>query len=85
MGMPKGSRWKRLAIFSDEVNSDNAPLLGRILQAHWIEIEWWSRPIRPTLATCDRPVYKTVDWLMVPRGDWPFAYVLAKDIGVCLQ
>jgi len=84
MGMPRGSRWKRLAIFSDEVNSHNASLVGRVLRAHRIEIEWWSRPIRPTLSTADRPVYKSVEWLMVRRGDWPLAFVLAKYCGVTL-
>lgn len=85
MGMPRGSKWKRLAVFSDEMNADNAPVVSSVLRAHGIETEWWSRKLRnENHGLTMRPVYRTVDWLMVRRGDWPLAYVLAKECGVSL-
>lgn len=91
MGMPKGSRWKRLAVFSDMVNIASAPVVARVLRAHRIEIEWWNRTVvsksergtAPQLGRDEHPLAE--EWLMVRRGDWPLAYVLAKDIGVNME
>lgn len=92
MGMPRGSRWKRLAVFNDEMNSDKAPALCAELRARHIEIEWWERTISAVYGpgTARNPISNLcrdrsdVSWLMVRRGDWPLAFVLAKDMGVRL-
>jgi len=93
MGMPKGSRWKRLAVFNDDINSDIAPALCAQLRMHRIEIEWWQRTVKETKNKESRTGCRTIGrewhpkneaWLMVRRGDWPFAYALAKDYGVTL-
>ena len=93
MGMPKGSKWKRLAIFSDEVNSGIAPDVSHLLWANKIEYEWWKRTIPATryapirtgphaMGRADHPLNE--EWLMVRRGDCPMAFVLAKARGVAL-
>lgn len=94
MGMPRGSRWKRLAVFSDEVNQAHAPALSQVLRANQIELEWWHRSaprgkgkgrclcVVDNLMRDGHPLSE--EWLMVRRGDWPMAFVLAKDMGVRL-
>lgn len=91
MGMPRGSRWKRLAVFSEDVNADDRVLaLSHVLRAHQIETEWWKRTVpsmgsrgtAPQLCRDHHP--KAEEWLMVRVGDWPLAYVLAKDLGISL-
>lgn len=94
MGMPRGSRWKRLAVFSDLVNPEIAPDVWHLLWANRIEIEWWRRSVqrgkgpRPSrnpinnLMRDDHPHGE--EWLMVRRGDWPMAFVLVKALGVSL-
>lgn len=92
MGMPRGSKWKRLAIFSDVVNTEYSQGLFPVLRAHGIEIEWWNRTVargqgqyhaRNPIDNLGRDASPTSEsWLMVRRGDWPLAYVLAKDCGV---
>lgn len=94
MGMPRGSKWKRLAVFNDTANSDKAPVLCSVLRAHQVDIEWWSRTIASTYGpgTARNPIDNLCrdrhplneEWLMVRRGDWPLAYVLAKSCGVAL-
>lgn len=94
MGMPRGSRWKRLAIFTYETNSDKAPALCAELRARHIEIEWWQRTITSVYGngTATNPVNNLgrdlhpldEQWLMVRRGDWPLSFVIAKDMGVRL-
>jgi hypothetical protein len=92
--MPRGSYWKRLAVFSDEVNQEHAPDVARVLRAERIEMEWWHRSV-PTgqgkgraLCVVDNlgreghPLSE--EWLMVRRGDWPMAFVIAKHFGVSL-
>ncbi len=93
MGMPRGSRWKRLAIFSDAINADAAPRIEEVLWSERIETEWWARTIPATKNGAVRcgpqamgrdyhPLSET--WLMVRRGDWPVAFVVAKQLGVSL-
>lgn len=93
MGMPRGSRWKRLAVFSDEINNTKAEDVSHMLWANRMEYEWWERtipatengPIRTGPQTLGRAYHPLNEaWLMVRRGDWPMAFVLAKDIGVSL-
>ena len=93
MGMPRGSKWKRLAIFSDNVNSDIAPALCAQLRMHRVETEWWQRTIPADHCKAVRCGPQQIgrdwhplneSWLMVRRGDWPLAYVLAKDYGTVL-
>ena len=92
MGMPRGSKWKRLAVFSSAVNADYNEAIWPIFRAHKIEIEWWERtvkrgggkyPARNPIDNLGRDASPTSEsWLMVRRGDWPLAFVLAKDCGV---
>jgi hypothetical protein len=94
MGMPRGSRWKRLAVFSNIVNPDSAPDIDHLLWANRIEMEWWNRSVprgkgpRPSrnpinnLMRDEHPHDEAR--LMVRRGDWPMAFVLAKSLGVSL-
>ncbi len=94
MGMPKGSSWKRLAIFSDEVNNEFAPRLCEVLRSERFEVEWWERtvsrgkgkiPARNPINNVMRDVNPINEsWLMVRRGDWPMAFVIAKRMGVIL-
>lgn len=94
MGMPRGSRWKRLAVFSSEINSDKAAIAAHVLRSGGIDVEWWTRTIksRTHRGTATNPVNnlgrdlhpKSEEWLMVRRGDWPMAFVLVKDYGVYL-
>lgn len=93
MGMPRGSKWKRLAIFSDEVNPGNAPEATHLLWANRIEYEMWKRTVPATHYTHTRTGPQAVgradhplseEWLMVRRGDWPMAFVLVKELGVSL-
>lgn len=95
MGMPKGTRWKRLAVLSDVVNQEHGPDLAHLLWANRIEYEWWNRSA-PKGAGNGQRARCTVDnlmredhihgeeWCMVRRGDWPIAFVLAKSLGVSL-
>jgi hypothetical protein len=96
LGMSKGSSWKRLAVFSDadEVNQEHAPDLARVLRAARIDTEWWHRSISAGKGTgralsmhnLGRDAHPlSEDWLMVCRGDWPMAFILAKDLGVMLE
>lgn len=93
MGMPRGSKWKRLAVFSDAVNDDKGPDIADLLWANRIDAEWWKRSVprgkgNGHRARCvvdnlmreDHPLSE--EWLMVRYGDWPMAFVLAKAIGV---
>lgn len=93
MGMPRGSKWKRLAVFSDLVNRGNAPEASHLLWANRIDYEWWKRTIPATehmpirtgpqaMGRADHPLSE--EWLMVRRGDWPMAFVLVKELGVSL-
>lgn len=95
MGMPRGSRWKRLAVFSDLVNEgDKAAIASRVLRAKGLDVEWWHRTVPRGKGT--HPARNPIDnlmrdespiseeWLMVRRGDWPLAFVLVKDYGVSL-
>jgi hypothetical protein len=94
MGMPRGSKWKRLAVFTDEVNSDIAPRLSEVLRSERFDVEWWQRTV--TRGKGPRPARNPVGnlmrdespvgehWLMVRRGDWPMAFVIAKHLGVSL-
>ena len=94
MGMPKGSNWKRLAIFSDVSNNAIAPDIAHLLWANRIEYEWWQRTVpaahgpgtaRNQVSNLGRDVHPNgEEWLMVRRGDWPMAFVLAKALGVSL-
>ncbi len=94
MGMPRGSRWKRLAVFSDEVNQEHAPELARVLHGRRIEMEWWHRSVPRgqgkgrALCVVDNLMRdghpQSEEWLMVRRGDWPIAFVLAKNLGMTL-
>lgn len=93
MGMPKGSKWKRLAIFSDMVNSANGPDISHLLWANRIEYEWWARTVPAKHYGCVRFGPQQIgrdyhphseEWIMVRRGDWPMAFVLAKDLGIVL-
>ncbi len=94
MGMPRGSRWKRLAVFSDEVNNETAPRLCEVLRSERIETEWWQRtvtrgkgkyPARNPVDNLGRDAGPTSEsWLMVRYGDWPMAFVIAKTLGVSL-
>lgn len=95
MGMPKGTRWKRLAVFSDAINNQHAPHMAHVLWANRIETEWWKRSVPRgegnghharcvvnNLGREDHPLSE--EWLMVRCGDWPMAFVLAKSVGVSL-
>ena len=94
MGMPKGSTWKRLAVFSDARNNDVAPRLCEVLRSERFELEWWGRtvprgkgkyPARNPVGNLMRDASPTGEqWLMVRRGDWPMAFVIAKHLGVSL-
>lgn len=94
MGMPRGSRWKRLAVFSDEVNNEHGEVVCNVLRAKSIEYEWWQRTVKRGQGThhARNPINNLMrdaspiseHWLMVHRGDWPLAFVLAKDRGVSL-
>lgn len=94
MGMPKGSNWKRLAIFSDAINSASAPDFCHLLWANRIEYEIWQRTVpavngsgtaRNQVSNLGRDAHPlSEEWLMVRRGDWPMAYVIAKEFGVRL-
>lgn len=94
MGMPRGSKWKRLAVFSDVINSDKATIAARVLRAKGLDVEWWHRTVPrgcgvrsarnpiDNLMRDESPISE--EWLMVRRGDWPLAFVLVKDYGVSL-
>lgn len=93
MGMQKGSRWKRLAVFSDDRNNMIAPVLTSQLHARHIQTQWWKRTVKATICAPPRTGPQMIgranhpqseEWLMVRIGDWPLAYVLAKDLGVSL-
>ncbi len=92
MGMRKGSKWKRLAIFSDAVNSDDAGRVAEVLRASSLEIEWRRltipatryevRPQEQRLGRAPHPLSE--EWLFVRRGDYPLAFVIVKSLGVSL-
>lgn len=95
MGMPRGSQWKRLAVFSDILNQEHGPDIAHLLWANRIETEWWKRsaargegngqPARCVIDNLMREDHPhSEEWLMVRRGDWPMAFVLAKALGVSL-
>lgn len=94
MGMPRGSKWKRLAVFSDAINQEHAPDIARVLRANRIEMEWWHRSAPrgqgkgDALCVVDNLMREghplSEDWLMVRRGDWPMAFVLAAHLGLSL-
>ena len=94
MGMPRGSRWKRLAIFSEKINSDKAVRISEVLRASSIDTEWWHRtvprgrgqyPARNPVSNLMRDASPVAEeWLMVRYGDWARAYIIARDMGVSL-
>lgn len=101
MGMYKGSKWKRLAIFSDVFNNEvDCPRLCDLLRAEFggASYEWWSRTVPHGQGTrpanhgpmgsgdyIDRDESPTNEaWLMVERGNWPLAFIIARDCGVSL-
>lgn len=94
MGMPRGSKWKRLAVFNDQVNIKHAPDVSRVLHAYRIDMEWWHRSAARgggkgrALCVVDNLMQEghplSEEWLMVRSGDWPMAFVLAKHLGVSL-
>ncbi len=94
MGMPRGSKWKRLVICSDGANGDPHALVMS-LRMHGIEMEWWRRTVprgqgnieadnshMNNLLRDESPTSEA--WLMVRRGDWPMGFVLAKHCGMSL-
>lgn len=94
MGMQRGSHWKRLAVFNDKVNQGHAADVARVLHAYRVDMEWWHRSVARgqgigrALCVVDNLMREghplSEEWLMVRRGDWPMAFVLAKHLGVSL-
>lgn len=74
MGMCRGSHWKRAVIVPKNDTANRGERISQHFEAYGIDIEWWTRSRRGARTPT------TEHWVMVRRGDWPMAHLLAQQI-----